>query len=214
MLSICVVEGKSSMNDTVPIRPSWWYCLVGLPFLLIGVGFFAYTLVHDIVHLTDSLVQVVAPGHADLFLKPETTYTVFVERQSIVNGRIYSNEQSISGLVCVVSPASGGKPIPLRQPSMSTSYDVNGRSGKSILQFRTMQGGSYQFSCEYANSSGGSEVVLAVGAGVGEKIISTIVKSLAALFGGIGLASIVFLAVFFARESAKRKALQVLHAPA
>jgi hypothetical protein len=50
-------------------RPSLWYCLLGVPFLVGGVGFFLYTLFHELVHMTDSLTQVVVPGRAELSLK-------------------------------------------------------------------------------------------------------------------------------------------------
>ena len=197
------------MNDVAPIRPSWWYCLLGLPLCLAGFGGFGYILFHNIMHITDSLVQVVAPGHADLWLKQNTTYTVFLERQSLVNGKIYSVDESISGLMCVASSPTGDVHIPLSRPSFFTSYDVNGRSGRSILQFQTVQSGSYRFSCEYAEGSNGPEVVLAVGAGVGQAMLSTAIKSLSFLAGGMGLAGIVFVVVFFTREASKRRVSRV-----
>jgi len=45
--------------------PSAWYYVLGTAFIVVGVGFFAYTLLDGIFHITDSLTQVVVPGEAD-----------------------------------------------------------------------------------------------------------------------------------------------------
>jgi hypothetical protein len=82
------------MSETMPIRPSAWYYLLAVPFLLMGMSFFFYTLLHDILHITDSLTQVVVPGEANLTLKHGVAYTVFYEQQSVVNGVIYSANET------------------------------------------------------------------------------------------------------------------------
>ena len=91
------------MHDINQKRTSLWNCLFGVPFLLVGVGFFTYTLIHGLAHVTDSLTQVIVPGRGLLELKAGPTYTVFSEQQSVVNGKIYSTTESISGPRNVVS---------------------------------------------------------------------------------------------------------------
>jgi hypothetical protein len=206
---------EATMSETVPIRPSAWYYLLAVPFLLLGMIFFFYTLLHDILHVTDSLTQVVVPGESNLTLKHGVTYTVFYEQHSVVNGVIYSANEPLSGLKCKVSSVSqgDGDVIPLRQASMSTTYDVGGRSGKSVLEFSTAQDGHYRFSCGYPEGSRGPEVVLAVGSGVGEGIMNTILKCFGAIFGGGTLGGIVFLTVYFLRERSKKQVTSSTRAP-
>jgi hypothetical protein len=71
-----------------------------------GVGLFGYALWRGLSHVTDGLVQVVVPGDAELSLKHEQLYTVFLESQSVVNGKIYSTNGSVNGLECRVKSAA------------------------------------------------------------------------------------------------------------
>jgi hypothetical protein len=174
-----------------------------LPFFLIGGGFFVYTLFHGLMHLTDSLTQIVVPGSTELNLK-RGRYSVFLEEQSIVNGKIYSTTQSIDGLTCRVRSVQNGAAVAIEKASMSASYSVNGRSGHSVLEFPIQQGGRYAFACDYGENSKGQEVVMAVGSGVGEAIFRTVLGSLAAFFGGCGAGVIVVLMVVFRREREKK----------
>lgn len=195
------------MDQMTLIRPSWWHCLWAVPFFLIGGGFFVYTLFHGIMHVTDSLTQIVVPGSAELKLQPGR-YSVFLEEQSVVNGKIYSTPQSIGGLVCHVSSVQNGAKIAIEKPSMNTSYSVNGRSGHSVLEFPIPQAGRYAFACDYGQNSKGPEVVVAVGSGVGEAISRTVIGGLAAFFGGSGAGLIVVLVVALKREHEKKRLRQ------
>lgn len=132
-------------------------------------------------------------------------YTVFLEEQSIVNGKIYSATQLISGLACRVSSFQKGTTILIEKSSMSTSYSVNGRSGHSVLEFPIQVDGKYLFACDYGKNSDGREVVVAFGSGVGEAISRTVIGGLGAFFGGGGAGLIVVLAVLIKREREKKK---------
>jgi hypothetical protein len=44
---------------------------------------------------------------------------------------------------------------------MSSSYDVGGRSGHSVLEFSIHEHGNYEFACGYGGNSQGLEVVAA-----------------------------------------------------
>ncbi|HEY6386206.1 MAG TPA: hypothetical protein VIX91_11030 [Candidatus Acidoferrum sp.] len=193
------------MNSATSVHPSPWYYLLAVPFFVVGAGFFVYTLLHGFLHLTDSLAQVVVPGEAELTLKQGQPYTIFFEQQSVVNGKIFSTNESLNGLQCKVTALSNEQDIPMSRPSMSTTYNLGGRSGRSILGFHVPADGQYKFACGYSEDAHGPEAVLAVGAGVGEKIFSMVVRSLGAIFGGVGSAVIVFLIVLALRERAKQR---------
>lgn len=196
------------MNQKTRIRPSLLHCLWGLPFFLIGGGFFFYTIFHGITHVTDSLTQVVVPGRAELSLKRDHGYTVFLEEQSVVNGKIYSTAQSIQGLACVVTSVQTGATIPVRKSGATVSYEVNGRSGHSVLKFRIPEDGKYLFRCDYGENSKGPDVVVAVGSGVGEAISRTVLVSLTAFIGGGAACLIVVLFVVIKRQRDKKKLWQ------
>ena len=193
------------LTDSTEVQPSWWYASIGLVLAFSGVGLFAYFLVTGIVHLTDSLTQVVVPGHADLTLTPPGTYTIFLEENTVVNGRIYSASQSVNGLECAVNEQGNERSIPV-QPSRGTiHYSVNQRTGRSILQFVVTESGRYALACGYPEGASGPQVVVAVGTGVGRQIGNTVARSLASMFGGFGLCGIVILVVYLLREKAKKR---------
>ncbi|HXY25950.1 MAG TPA: hypothetical protein VEI73_14940 [Candidatus Acidoferrum sp.] len=195
------------MAATGKIRPSWWYAAPGVILIVAGTGLFVYFLLQGFLHVTDGLTQVIVPGKAELSLKTPRIYTIFLEEQTVIDGRIYSTTQSVNGLKCFVTFKAGNEQIPLRHPSMSASYDVNGRSGHSVLEFPIRQSGQYELSCSYPEDTKGPQTVLAVGTGVGEKIIATVWQSLFAFFGGIGGGLLIIVVVYLKREEAKRNRL-------
>jgi len=192
------------MNDAPPIRPTRWLYMLAAILMAACLGFFGYALWHGISHVTDGLVQVVIPGDAELSLKHEQLYTVFLESQSVVNGKIYSAD-AVNGLECKVKSVADEAAIPMRRAGTSTSYDLRGRSGRSVLEFHVPADGSYRFSCGYGETGHGSETVVAVGSGVGGQIMRTVFTSLLAMFGGFGSGLILFVGTFVVRKNAKAR---------
>jgi hypothetical protein len=172
---------------------------------LAGNGLFAYFFVHGIFHLTDSLTQVVVPGRAELSLNTPATYTIFLEEQSVVDGRIYSTTQSIAGLNCSVTMLPGSQQIPFRRPTMSTTCNMGARSGRSVLEFPVKVPGQYKLACNYSQDANGPQTVLAVGARVGEKLTQTVLRSLISMFGGMGSGALVIALIIIKRRAAKTK---------
>jgi hypothetical protein len=201
------------MADDRTVRPSLWYCVLGVAAMLAGLGLFVHTLVRGILHITDDLTQIVVPGEKDLTLMPELKYTIFLETESVVDGRIYSTTESLSELTCVVTSQTSGNKIVPRRSTMNTTYTVGGRKGRSVLEFVTEEAGVYRIACDYDEGSHGPQVVLAVGSGVTERILSTITKSLAWFFGGgiLGVAIIVTLLIL--RERSKKQFARPNQAP-
>jgi hypothetical protein len=116
---------------------------------------------------------------------------VFLEDQSVVHGKIYSTPGPVAGLECRVVSIPTGNAVSVAPSSMSTSYDVGGRRGHSVLEFTIRENGNYEFACGYGGNSPGPEAVVAVGSGVGEGIFRTVGVSLVAAFVSVGM----FLAV-------------------
>jgi len=79
---------------------------------------------------------------------------------------------------------------------------MDSRSGRSIMAFTAPRAGIYQVNTSYSGSAG-PEVVLAIGKGIVEGMFSSIILSLAALFGSIAIAA----AISFVTYSGRKKAI-------
>ena len=195
---------NQTLSQASKVRPSWWYALIGLALILAGSGLFAYFLFQGLSRITDSLTQVVVPGHAELSLSTPATYTIFLEEQSVVDGRIYSTTGSVDGLRFSVTMQPGNQQIFLRRASMSASYKLNDRSGRSVLEFPVRVAGRYDLSCEYPQDTKGPQTVVAVGTGVIGKIFRTVLESLISIFGGLGSGALVIALISIKRKAAKK----------
>jgi len=193
------------MSDKRSVRPSGWFYLLGVAVILAGVSLFVHTLFQGILHLTEHLTQVVVPGEKDLALEPKLKYTIFLEEQSVVDGRIYSTPTNLNGLTCHVSSATSGKQMNTHRASVAATYNVGGRSGRSVLEFVTEEAGTYHLACAYEEGRQGPEAVLAVGSGVTQAVFDTVLKCFAAIFGGGILGAGILVTVFLLRERAKRR---------
>lgn len=192
------------MNEQPPIHPPVSYYWFAAPFVVLGMGLFLYTLIHGIFHITDSLTQVVVPGSVELTFKKGATYTVFLEEESVVNGKIYLTRGAVGGLTCNAKSSATGEAVDIWRAQSSVKYDVAGRSGRSVLSFAVPEDGDYQFACQYTEGVEGPETVVAVGTGIGSKIVRMVFTCMAEMFGGQVLALIVFLSIFWQRERAQK----------
>ena len=172
-------------------RPGIAGYILGTILLTIGVGGCIAPLWTGLGHLGDNLTQVVVPGTADVDLKARGLYTVYLEQNSVVRGKIYS-PQIINGLTCELHSRATGAAVPLYQPRLRTNYSLGKRSGRSVLTFTLDHPGTYTFGCKYGDDAQSPDVVMAIGNGISERIIRTVGLSFLFLFGGLvtGIASI------------------------
>src|SRR5882724_3709357 len=70
---------SENVNYPVPIRPSWWYSLLAIPGLLVGIGIFAYFLWNGLTSVAATLTQVVVTGRVVLNVMSPASYTIFRE---------------------------------------------------------------------------------------------------------------------------------------
>lgn len=203
------------MNYPIPIRPSWWYSLLAIPGALLGIGLFVYFLFTGIKAATASLTQVVVPGEIVLNISTPASYTIFLEQPSVVNGKTYASHDSVDALNCQMteqrasqtSAESPKTPVPLRRPSTTVTYSLGSRSGRSVLEFRANEPASYQLSCGYPEGQTGPEAVLAVGTGVGARIVATLMRSFWGLLVGVGSVATVMITIFVKRDRMRRASL-------
>jgi hypothetical protein len=111
------------------------------------------------------------------------SYTIFLERPSMVNGKIYSSSGSVDALTCHMTkqlPSQTSRirtAVTLRRPSVSLNYSLGNRAGRSVLEFQADEVALDHLSCGYPERKEGPETVLAIGTGVGAGIAVTLMRS-------------------------------------
>lgn len=181
-----------------PMPGRIWYVVAVLVALagFASAGFLIYSKLGD---LTTGMVQVVVPGEKVLALEPGH-YTIFHEYQSTVDGRIYSGTD-VTGLTVRLVPVDGGAPLALEEPSVTSSYDLGGRSGRSVLTFDVAEPGDYRLIAGYPDGEEKSQAVLAVGQGTTEAIVSLVFSALGIAFAGV-IAAVIIAVITYRRRRA------------
>ena len=189
------------MNNSNNIQPGIGY--YGLAVLIIVLGFaaFAGSIYSGITDAESGLLQMEAPGSANLFLKEPGEYTIFYENNSYLDGKFYSTGEQISGLEIRVREKATDLDLITYPTKSSFTYSLGNRSGRSIMAFTTPRAGIYQVNASYSGRAG-PRIVLAIGKGIVEGIFSSIMISLAALFGSIVIAAVITFVTYRRRKRA------------
>jgi hypothetical protein len=182
------------------VQPSVWY--YGLAVLVIIIGFVAFAgyLFSGITSMESGLVQMTAPGNAELDLMDPGEYTIFYESQSYFNGSIYNTAGHIPGLKISVSEKASGQTM-ATYTATGTTYSMGSRSGQSIAAFIVERPGIYWINTSYPKAPG-PEVVLAVGKGVVEGIMFLAIEAMLLLFGSIAIAAVITFVTYSRRKKA------------
>ncbi|HWO17250.1 MAG TPA: hypothetical protein VNO30_00680 [Kofleriaceae bacterium] len=104
--------------------------------------------------------RVVMPGKAELVL-PAGRSTLYLERESIVDGKPYRAREDLSYRCSLTDTV--GQTVPLEPPTTPARYSGAGYTGESALEVRIALAGTYALACE--SSTG--PFVMAVGIGAG-----------------------------------------------
>ena len=186
--------------DVRNVQPSIWYYGLAVLVIIIGFAAFAGYLFSGISGLESGLVQMTAPGSAELDLKDPGEYTIFYESQSYFNGSIYNTGGQIPGLKISVSEKASGQTL-ATYTATGTTYSVGSRFGQSIAAFNVVRPGIYWINTTYPKAPG-PEVVLAVGRGVVENIFYLVIISILLLFGSIAIAASITFVTYTRRKKA------------
>ena len=143
-------------------------------------------------------------GRDNLTLREPGNYTIFYEYHSVIGDKLYSTDENLSGLACVVVPKARNSIVALSPSSMSSTYEFGGRSGSTHINFKVDQPGIYALSAGYRTGQQGPEVVLAVGRDFTTGLFVTILGALALLFGSIGIAVAITLVTLLKRSKKKK----------
>lgn len=143
-----------------------YYALCLIPFVLTAIvaGFLIVGLVGEV----EGMQRGVVPGTVDVTLEPGE-YAVFAETRSKLGGVIY--EADTFSLRCTLTSAAG-TPVLLETPVATTSYTFGDYSGTSIHKVDLASRGTYKLACQ---SDTTPRIVVAVGHGIGGKLVTALV---------------------------------------
>lgn len=182
------------------MRSPLWFVLAGViavaGFIAAGVHLFS-----GIGAVESRLMQVVMPGSAVLTLKEAGTYTIYHERQSVVDGRLYS-ATDVGGLR--VSVRGPGGEVQLVPSSGGATYKFGSREGRSIFAFSVTTPGEYRITGTLPDGRMEPKVVLAVESGLLGGMARMIGGGIAMAFGGLAIAGIIVVLALWQRHKAKR----------
>jgi hypothetical protein len=180
-----------------------WY-VIAFVVMLVGAALAGLVAYRQLDGLGNHVPQLVVPGDADLTLSQAGTYTIYLEREAVVNGRVYAASDGIEGMRVRIASAAGS-PIEMSRPSVSSNYSIGGRSGTAVLAFTISDPGRYAFRADYPDGSLEPQGVLAVGYGVPEKIMAAIATAIGIAGAGFLLGLIVAIMTFVKRRSFRRQ---------
>jgi len=183
------------------VSPTVWY--YGLAVLIIVIGFAAFAgfMYLGISNMQNDLLQMKAPGAVEMNLSGAGEYTIFYENKSYLNGTIYNTDERMPGLHISLKEVATGDDLVVSAPNESLTYSIGDRSGRSIMVFEVARPGIYQVNASYPESEG-PQVVLAIGKGMAEGMLSSIIFSIAALVSSIAIAAAIVYTTYRKRKKA------------
>ncbi|AEV68377.1 hypothetical protein [Acetivibrio clariflavus] len=181
-------------------KPSRKLYFVSLGLLLLGMVLFFIVLIQGIYSTINVLdTRIIVPGTSIIELRETGKYSVFWEYESVIDGKVFQTD-SINGLKCTLMKVNTGELITLENPSVNSSYSVEGREGKNIYEFNISEAGKYELKAWYENGKS-EETVLAIGKGFGMTIVRTVLISTIILFVTLGTSISIFIITFRRRKA-------------
>ena len=181
--------------------PSRWHYVIGSAVLIVGFAVFGVFLFTRITSLAPD-IQVVVPGTHEIYPEDSGKYTVFYEYRSVVDDRIYSTGESLSGLGVTLESKRDSREVAMSTPSGTTTYEIGGRAGVSVLKFEVEEPGTYILSADYVGGASGPDIVLAIGK---FNILGTILIALGIFFGTLIVGGFIIVRAFLKRRKASRQ---------
>jgi len=181
------------------MRSPLWFVLAAI----IGIGGFVaagFQIFSGVSAVEDRLMQVVMPGSATLKLTQPGTYTIYHERNSVVDGQLYAGT-SVGGLRLSMRGPDGEVQLMARTGS---TYKFGSREGRSIFGFTVNAPGEYRLSGTLPDGRGEPKVVLAVETGLLGGMFRMIGGALGLAFGGLAIAGVIVVVTLWQRQKAKR----------
>jgi hypothetical protein len=188
--------------DSGKLDPSRAWYLVPVAIVIASIAVLIYILSSRLNALPDKLMHLVVPGQADLNLVQTGTYSIFHERQSVVDGHLFISND-IAGLRVSVRSASAAD-VPLAPPGASAAYSIGSRAGVVIFEFEVREPGTYRLAAGYDGDRALPRAVLAVGLGFIDELAATKFGGVAIFFAGLIGAAALAGVIYVKRRRARR----------
>lgn len=182
------------------MRSPLWFVLAGV---LAVAGFVAagFQIFAGISGIESRLMQVVMPGSVVLNLKEPGTYTIYYERQSVVDGQVHTGS-GMGGLRLSMRGPSGD--VQLVPNSGGATYTFGRREGRSAYTFTATTPGEYRITGVLPEGRGQPQVVLAIETGLIGGMARMIGGAIGVAFGGLAIAGVLVFVTLWQRQKAKR----------
>ena len=188
------MSGGGGGGGSGPSRAWYW---VGGAVVVVGMvagvlwGFLGFVSLSDDVK---GFERVPADGGGEITLAGDGGYTIYYESAS---GNVV--EDLPAGQVSLV-PADGGEPVALDDYGGRLTYDFGGHAGQALFTFEIDRPGRYVVE---STSEGRGD--LAVGPGVGGRLVGTVVGAVLLAVGGVVVGAIMLIVTAVARHNAGRQ---------
>ncbi|HSA60370.1 MAG TPA: hypothetical protein VLJ37_11885 [bacterium] len=195
--------------SSMVIRPGrWLYVLAGFVFLA-GLAAFGAFLFAFLSTIGEGYVRVGAPGTSEFALTEPGTYVIHHEFKSVLDGKIYSTAkgEGLNGLTLDLVALPDGRPVPLRQSSMSSTYSFGSYEGTSLMEFTAAAPGRFRLKAALEGvPDGAPRAVLSIAKESVTDILVSVFGGIAILFGSSFTAIAIVLVTFFKRQKAIKAA--------
>jgi hypothetical protein len=196
---------NSSPSPAQKIRPSRWYYLIAAALIAAG-GLSFYKIVVAAIHTMDSgLTRGTFPGELTATFAAPGNYEIYYEEHSELGGRVFDTGSRVPGLKFTVTDGARGEEIPLHAPRMHETYEMNGRTGRSVLEFYVSKPGDYKVAARYGDSEQHEDAVFAVGNPQIGRFMVLVIGGIFVIFACGGGALLVIVLIEVRRSGAKRK---------
>ncbi len=166
-----------------------WY-VVALAILLAGAGGALWIGMLAVAHSTAGFDRVVVPGSAVLTLDERGAHTIYHERRSTVDGRVYT-AAGIEGLRVELTSEPGGRVVRLAPPRKPYQYSIDGNEGVAAFSFDIAEPGRYRLVAAYHEGQAGGPTVLAFEHRFMDRMLSLIFEAFAVGAAGVLIATVI-----------------------
>ena len=184
---------------------AFWY-LIGVLIIIGGLATSIFGAIRDVEAIVNEVGRVarfVVPGSENITITKPGNYVVYYEYRSVLDGEIFSTALE-TDVKCTAKSLRAGEDVPIEPARLSAQYEIAGRAGKAIAQFRADEIGTYVLTCAHPDNVG-PRIVLAVAPPVAGDWLVSIFKWLAIAFGSLALGLVILIVTLVRRAATLTK---------